>query len=152
MLTRDDIVSILDRLQPIVGSSALAALQIPERIIHRHTLSSYSVRAGLPYGQIQDRRYLLAGGRGLHEHRFSNGYSVFHVDTQDGAARPIQHLVRDTHALTGALVGSAGTVFGFGPVSVLVGLVLGARIPKRKLVAFSYDTAMQRLYASSSGS
>ena len=146
-LTRDTIVSLIDMLQVKVGRTKQPCLHLDEKWLDRSSFGSYSTRVGLNYGQAEDRRYPLPGGRGLHEHRYV-GFSAFHIDVQDATTRPVQHAVRDTHVLRGSFVGALGALTGIGLVPVLVGALVGSRFPKRPLYPLSYEAAIQLLDSS----
>lgn len=105
---------------------------------------------GLPHGQLSDWRVGVDEGQGLHG--YVHGDRVeFHLDAVDACRDAVGHVLRDTRAVEGALLGSFGAAIiaalaGGGAEDVLAaagvgavgGGIGGAHMPARATKRFEF--------------
>ena len=110
---------------------------------------------GLPVGQVADYRYATDGKDGLHVHAFNDGRVEFHLDLVDGCGEPVEHCLRDTELLKGAVAGlvvgsllailaSPGAHGALGLVAGSAGLgaLVGAHVPRRTPVFYELSEVL----------
>lgn len=143
-MTRDDLVRMLRGLQGHVARGRAPALRVPHEALDRPALGPYRCLRGLPVGQCEDRRYELDDGSGLHEHVYSDGSSVFHLDAVHAARSVLRHCVRDTRGPEGAVLGTLLGAFLRRPVlGGTLGALAGAAMPRCRLVRFELHEATE---------
>ncbi len=145
MVDRAELCGLLEALKAHVPKGRAPAVRCDEAQIDRTKLGGYRTTPGLRRGQLEDRRYPLEDGSGLHEHRH-DGHSVFHLDRVDTSRGILRHYAADTR---GPEAAATGVILGFAckrPVlGALIGAATGAFIPRGKLVVFDLAEARRRV-------
>jgi hypothetical protein len=138
LLDQDSVARFLDE-QDRVGVKSTLTLRIDDpRVDWGQICGTPSPdNPSIDLGQAWSRRCQIGAGRALHfEGR--GGIVLVHIDHHDPAYRPVQHVLPETHALSGLVVGLIPFLFGvpifWGVVSAAAGATIGAHIaPKTRV-------------------
>lgn len=96
---------------------------------------------GHPHGQERDVRFSTDGADGLHGRYFPDRVE-FHLDLADACRALIDHGVKDTRLVPGAIIGGViGAVVGGArgaAIGAVAGGAIGAQVPTRNAKSFEY--------------
>lgn len=115
---------------------------------------------GADVGQLDDRRYSVTDGTGLHVQRFRVGGELVidaHVDPHDACTLPIEHAAHSTRAFEYAAIGAAAAgllaylLTGSGKMAAGAAVIgagggglAGAQTPKQRRVVVHLATLIER--------
>ncbi len=112
---------------------------------------------GINCGQARDCRYPTDGPEGLHAHVYSDRVA-FHLDAVDACRDVVNHGVKDTRAVEGALIGAGIAAFlaalggsksvgGAALTGAAIGGALGAATPARRQTVVEFRDVVARVRA-----
>lgn len=139
MFTKDSLVSHLRSLDQQLGPDWHAQIVV-RRDDHFDwkTLEccAHCLLSGHQHGQTQDVRFATETAEGLHA-RFYPDRVEFHLDLVDACRDLMGHVLKDTEALPGAILGGLIGALLDGPrgasLGAIAGGAIGAQLPARKV-------------------
>lgn len=126
---RDTLVQFLDARDLAGGKHAVYIARDDKRVDWSSlcTAGFSAETAAISVGQDWSRRCVLPGGRALHLEGKRN-VVVMHIDAHDPGVRPIPHVVAETQAIPGALVGVFPWLLGVASGPLALALVVGGAV------------------------